>query len=35
MLAKQRAGLNPLQGNSGSLNLVQIRTLPNLTGASA
>ena len=35
MLAKQRAGLNPLQGNSGSLNLVQIRALPNLTGASA
>jgi hypothetical protein len=34
MLAKQRAGLNPL-GHSGSLNLVQIRALPNLTGASA
>jgi radical SAM protein with 4Fe4S-binding SPASM domain len=33
MLAKQRAGLNPLQGNSGSLNLVQIRALP--TSASA
>jgi radical SAM protein with 4Fe4S-binding SPASM domain len=35
MLAKQRAGLNPLQGNSGNLNLVQIRTIPNLSGASA
>jgi radical SAM protein with 4Fe4S-binding SPASM domain len=35
MLAKQRAGLNPLHGNSGSLNLVQIRALPNLSGVSA
>jgi hypothetical protein len=35
MLAKQRAGLNPLQGNSGSLNLVQIRALPNPASASA
>jgi len=34
MLAKQRAGLNPLQGNSGSLNLVQIRALPSLSGAT-
>jgi len=34
MLAKQRAGLNPLQGNSGSLNLVQIRAFPSLSGAT-
>jgi radical SAM protein with 4Fe4S-binding SPASM domain len=35
MLAKERAGINPLQGNSGSLNLVQIRALPVVTSAIA
>ena len=35
MLAKQRAGINPLQGNSGHANLIQIRALPALASATA
>jgi AdoMet-dependent heme synthase len=35
MLAKERAGINPLQGNSGSASLVQIRAFPAVTSATA
>jgi AdoMet-dependent heme synthase len=35
MLAKQRAGIDPLQGNAGHANLVQIRALPPVASATA